>query len=51
MFDDDNPQTIFYLLEATKVQFDCSTRGIPSPQLIWLKNGQIMSEEEYGLIR
>jgi len=41
----------FEQLEKTQVQFDCSSRGIPPPQITWLKNGRIISEEEYGLIR
>ncbi len=40
----------FTLLELSSVYFDCSSIGLPAPSIRWLKNGQIISEEDYGLI-
>jgi hypothetical protein len=44
-------ETSFSKLELSDVQFDCSAYGTPMPHVLWLKNGQAMSEEEFGLIR
>ena len=41
----------FSQLELSSVQFDCGSIAIPSPQTLWLKDGKIISEEEFGLIR
>jgi hypothetical protein len=50
-FDEDDINTSFDQLESTQVQFDCSSHGIPTPQIIWLKNDKTMSEEDFGLLK
>lgn len=33
------------------VQFVCDSVGIPKPDIMWFKNGEILSEEDYGITR
>ena len=51
IFDQEDINTSFNQKESTQVQFDCSSRGIPTPQIIWLKNDKTMSEEDFGLLK
>ena len=46
MFRNSVTQTIFKSQELTEVSFDCSSTGIPSPEVQWLKDGNIISEED-----
>lgn len=32
-------------------QFVCDSVGIPKPDILWFKNGEILSEEDYGITR
>jgi hypothetical protein len=33
------------------VQFNCDSIGFPKPDIMWLKNNQVLSEEDYGITR
>jgi len=33
------------------VQFNCDADGFPKPDVLWFKNGEILSEEDYGITR
>lgn len=45
----ENKTEIFY--QGSKVEFDCLSTGSPQPQVLWYKNNQVVSEEEYGIVR
>ena len=32
-------------------QFSCDSEGVPRPDVMWFKNGEVLSEEGYGLTR
>ncbi|RNA19545.1 fibroblast growth factor receptor-like 1 [Brachionus plicatilis] len=33
------------------IEFDCLAGGLPKPSVLWYKNGRVLSEEEYGIVR
>lgn len=33
------------------IQFDCRAIGTPKPDILWFRNGEILSEEDYGITR
>ena len=37
--------------KGSEVKLKCRANGWPKPEIIWLKNGQVLSEEEYGITR
>ena len=45
----ENKTEIYF--EGSKIEFDCLSTGSPQPQVLWYKNNQVVSEEEYGIVR
>lgn len=37
--------------EESSLQLDCLALGNPKPNILWYKNGRVVSEEEYGIVR
>lgn len=33
------------------IQFSCDSDGVPRPDVLWFKNGEVLSEEDYGITR
>jgi hypothetical protein len=44
-------QSFFKKPKGSMVRFKCRAVGIPKPDILWFKNGEIMSEEDYGITR
>jgi len=36
---------------GSSVQFSCDSDGVPKPDVLWFKNGEVLSEEDYGITR
>lgn len=43
-------KTLFYY-EETSLKLDCLETGTPYLSILWYKNGRVISEEEYGIVR
>jgi hypothetical protein len=41
----------FNKLEKNDIELNCNARGLPMPEIVWLKNEQIISEEDIGNTR
>jgi hypothetical protein len=37
--------------KGAHVRFNCRAFGVPKPEILWLKNGEVLSEEDYGITR
>lgn len=50
-FVDSNRITKFSKQKGEEASLDCRAVGVPKPDILWFKNGIILSEEEYGITR
>ncbi|CAF0849721.1 unnamed protein product [Brachionus calyciflorus] len=41
----------FQKQKGDEVRFNCKATGLPKPDILWFKNGEILSEEDYGITR
>lgn len=41
----------FRKLKGANVRLNCRATGTPKPDVLWYKNGEILSEEDYGITR
>ena len=39
------------IYEYKTFELDCLATGFPKPSVLWYKNGRVISEEEYGIVR
>lgn len=46
--DEDN---VMYRFESSAVELNCLAYGKPKLQVLWYKNGNIISEEDLGIVR
>ena len=37
--------------KGAEIKLKCKANAVPKPEIIWLKNGQVLTEEEYGITR
>ena len=37
--------------KGAQVRFKCRASGVPRPDIVWFKNGEILNEEEFGITR
>lgn len=38
-------------LKGSTVRLNCRAFGVPKPDVLWFRNGQVLAEEEYGITR
>lgn len=38
-------------LKGSTVRLNCRAFGLPKPDVLWFRNGQVLAEEEYGITR
>ncbi|CAF0725756.1 unnamed protein product [Brachionus calyciflorus] len=43
-------KTLYHYVNS-KIELDCLATGSPQPNVLWYKNNQVVSEEEYGIVR
>ena len=41
----------FRRMKGTQIKLKCKAQANPKPEILWFKNGEILSEEEYGITR
>lgn len=41
----------FQKQKGDEVKFSCKASGVPKPDILWYKNGEVLTEEEYGITR
>ena len=44
------PRT-FRKQKGAEIKLKCKANAVPKPEIVWLKNGQVLTEEEYGITR
>lgn len=51
VFTDKTQQKHFRKQKGSDLKLKCRAAGLPKPDIVWLKNGEVLSEEEYGITR
>lgn len=51
VFIDKSQQRVYRKQKGSDLKLKCRANATPKPDIIWFKNGDVLSEEEYGITR